>query len=62
MIIPRRKAAAPAQLKRAKIKVDLYHDEMRKLMSFLHYGQQYAPGHNGPKRELKSTTPEKIMH
>ena len=45
----------------AKPKVDVYHNKMRKLMSFLHNGRQYAPGHKWPKKELMLITPEKIM-
>ena len=35
----------PRPKKKKKTKAELYHDEMRKLMSFLHNGRVYAPGH-----------------
>ena len=51
----------PRAAKPKKTKAEKYHDEMRKLMSFLHNGRRYRPGHKWPKRELKAITPEKIM-
>jgi hypothetical protein len=50
-----------AQFKKAKTKVEKYHDEMRKLMSYLHNGRKYAPGHKWSKSQLTAITPEKIM-
>ena len=50
-----------AQFKKAKTKVEKYHDEMRKLMSFLHNGRNYAPGHKWSKSQLLAISPEKIM-
>ena len=44
-----------------KTKAEKYHDEMRKLVSFLHGGRIYAPGHTWTRRELLAITPEKIM-
>ena len=35
----------PPPRKKKKTKAEPYHDEMRKLMSFLHNGRVYAPGH-----------------
>ena len=35
----------PCPEKKKKTKVELHHDERRKLMSFLHNGRVYAPGH-----------------
>ena len=47
--------------KKKKTKAELYHDEMRKLMSFLHNGRVYEPGHKWPRNQLLAVTPEKIM-
>ena len=38
-------AARPRSARKKKLKTELYHDEMRKLMSFLHRGKKYKPGH-----------------
>ena len=56
-----RRRSRPRQKAKKKTSVDKYHDEMRKLMTFLHRGRQYRPGHKWAKRELKAITPEKIM-
>ena len=34
---------------------------MRKLMSFLYNGRQYAPGHKWTKPQLLAITPKKMM-
>ena len=62
----RRRSAPPAagprpRKKKKKTKAELYHDEMRKLMSFLHNGRVYAPGHKWSRTRLLAITPEKIM-
>jgi len=43
-----------------KTKVELYHDEMRKLMTAIH-GREFTPQHKWTKRELKVVTPDKII-
>ena len=61
---PARRAAAgrdrPHQ-RAKKTSYDYYHDEMRKLMSFLHPGRTYSPKHKWSKRELRTLNPDKIM-
>ena len=54
-------AAGPRPKKKKKTKAELYHDEMRKLMSFLHNGRVFAPGHRWSRAQLLAITPEKIM-
>ena len=55
-------ASTPARgPKKAKTKVEKYHNDMRKLMSFLNNGRQYAPGHKWTKPQLLAITPKKIM-
>ena len=51
----------PRPKKKKKAKVELYHDEMRKLMSFLHNGRVFASGHRWSRGQLLAITPEKIM-
>ena len=35
---------------------------MRKLMSFLHRGKKYKPGHKWSRTQLLALTPEKLLH
>ena len=41
--------------------MELYHDETRKLVSFLHCDRKYKPGHKWSKPQLLALTPEKLL-
>ena len=51
----------PSDGRRKQIKEENYHAKMRMLMRAL-TGRNYQPGHKCSRRELKSTTPDKIAH
>ena len=54
-------ASRPCSARKKKSKAELYHNEMRKLMSFLHWDKTYQPGHKWTKRQLLAITPKKIL-
>ena len=54
-------AAARRSRPKKKTKGEKYHDEMRKLMSFLNGGRKYEPGHTWTNEELLAITPEDIL-
>ena len=62
--MPRARAASvrrPRSARKQKGKTELYHDEMKKLMSFLHRGRKYKHGHKWSRAQLLALTPEKLL-
>ena len=58
---PRACRREPSGGHRKQSKEENYHAKMRLLMRAL-TGRNYQPGHKCSRRELKSTTPDKIAH